>query len=121
MADVLNIPILLGSVRRDRQSPKVAHWLHRLLKADDRIHSELVDLEELAIPIMEERLRLLDDPPAGVVQLGNAVAGFEPGEGETITVIAQDESRFAADVVLLAIGVAILTWALILLSRLMAT
>ena len=81
MADVLNIPILLGSVRRDRQSPNVAHWLHRLLEADDRIHSELVDIEELAIPIMEERLRLLDDPPAGVVQLGNAVAA---GDGLVI-------------------------------------
>jgi NAD(P)H-dependent FMN reductase len=81
MTGILNIPVVLGSVRRDRQSPKIAHWLHRLLEADHRIRSQLVDLEELAIPIMEERRRLLDDPPPGVVQLGDAVAA---GDGVVI-------------------------------------
>jgi len=70
----LNIPIMLGSVRRNRQSPKVARWLHRCLEANDRIRSEVVDLAELEIPVMEERLRLLDDPPRGVVTMSEAIA-----------------------------------------------
>ncbi len=81
MADSLNLPVLLGSVRRNRQSPKVARWLHHLLEADHRTRSQLVDLEELAIPIMGERRRLLDDPPPGVVQLGDVVAA---GDGLVI-------------------------------------
>ncbi len=81
MADILNIPVVLGSVRRDRQSPKVARWLHRLLEADDRIRSEFVDLEKLEIPIMEERLRVLDAPPPGVVTLSDALAS---GDGLVI-------------------------------------
>lgn len=74
MADVLNIPILLGSVRRNRQSVKVAAWLHRLLNEDVRVDGQLIDLEEFALPIMEERLRIRDDPPPGAVKLGDAVA-----------------------------------------------
>lgn len=73
MSERLNIPVLIGSVRRGRQSPKVAHWLHRRLTAEG-IESELLDLEELELPIMEERLRLRDDPPPGAVRLSEAVA-----------------------------------------------
>jgi len=70
----LRIPVLLGSVRRNRQSPKVARWITEALQTDDRITSELLDLEELAIPIMEERLRMRDDPPPSAVKLGDVVA-----------------------------------------------
>jgi NAD(P)H-dependent FMN reductase len=77
----LKIPVLVGSVRRKRQSPKVARWLHGILEADDRVSSELLDLEELALPIMEERLRMRDDPPPGAVRLSEAVAA---GDGLVI-------------------------------------
>ena len=73
MSGKLNIPILLGSVRRQRQSPKVARWMHRRLTAEG-ISSELLDLEELALPIMEERLRMRDDSPDAVLRLSEAVA-----------------------------------------------
>jgi NAD(P)H-dependent FMN reductase len=72
----LNIPVLIGSVRRQRQSPKVARWLHRQLTAEG-ISSELLDLEELAMPVMEERLRMRDDPPPGAVRLSEAVAAAD--------------------------------------------
>lgn len=81
MPETLNIPLVVGSVRRDRQTPKVARWLHHLMKADDRIRSALVDLDDLEIPIMEERLRLLDEPPPGAVTLSGAVAA---GDGLVI-------------------------------------
>lgn len=75
--DELRIPVLLGSVRRNRQSPKVARWIKGALEADDRIASELLDLEELAIPIMEERVRMRDDPPPGAVRLSEALAAAD--------------------------------------------
>jgi len=38
----LRIPVLLGSVRRNRQSPKVARWIEKALEADDRITSGIL-------------------------------------------------------------------------------
>jgi NAD(P)H-dependent FMN reductase len=73
MSDRLDIPVLLGSVRRGRQSPRVARWLHRRLMTEG-IASELLDLEELALPIMEERIRMRDDVPPGANRLSEAIA-----------------------------------------------
>jgi len=81
MGDTVNIPILLGSVRRNRRSPMVARWLHRQFENDERITTRLVDLEELALPIMEERLRMRDEPPPGAVALSQAIAA---GDGLVI-------------------------------------
>ncbi len=77
MGDTVHIPVLLGSVRRSRQSPKVARWITEALQEDDRITSELLDLEELALPIMEERVRMRDDPPPGAVKLSEALASAD--------------------------------------------
>lgn len=79
--DELKVPVLIGSVRRGRQSAKVARWLHGLLAPRDGVASELLDLAELDLPIMEERLRLRDDPPAGAMRLSEAVAA---GDGLVI-------------------------------------
>ena len=76
MAD-LRIPILIGSVRRNRQSPKVARWISRILESDKRIESELLDLEELALPIMEERVRMRDDVPPGAARLSEGLAAAD--------------------------------------------
>ena len=70
----LRIPVLLGSVRRKRQSPKVARWITEALQADIRISSELLDLEELALPMMEERHRMRDDSPPGALKLSETLA-----------------------------------------------
>lgn len=63
------IPVILGSIRRNRESVKVAafalNWLRRL----PRVSAELVDLKELNLPMMEERLRFREDAPAGVLEL----------------------------------------------------
>jgi NAD(P)H-dependent FMN reductase len=63
---MLNIPMILGSTRRERQSPKVARFLHEKLKARPGVTTELIDLAETNFPIMEERLRFRDDPPPGL-------------------------------------------------------
>ena len=76
MSDRLNSPVLLGSVRRGRQSPKVARWLHRRLMTEG-IESELLDLEELALPIMDERIRMRDDVPPGAKRLSEAIAAAD--------------------------------------------
>ena len=64
---MLYLPIILGSVRRGRQSPKVARFLaERLRRAE--VETEILDLLEYNFPVMEERLRLLDNAPPGLVE-----------------------------------------------------
>ena len=55
---------------------------------------------EMVVPIQEELRRQGID-----LRLGNGVAAFEPGPDDTIAVVAQDGQRFAAEMVILAVGV----------------
>ena len=72
MTTPLQIPVLVGSVRRGRQSIKVARFASdRLEKAG--ASAPLLDLAELNLPIMEERLHMRDDPPSGLVRFSQAV------------------------------------------------
>lgn len=73
MPDTLNIPVLVASTRRERQTPKVARHVQRLLSARDGVESALVDLAVLDLPIMEERVRMRDDAPAGALALSAAL------------------------------------------------
>ena len=55
---------------------------------------------EMVAPLQQELERQGVD-----LRLGNAVAALEPGPNDTITVVAQNGERFAAEVVILAVGV----------------
>jgi NAD(P)H-dependent FMN reductase len=69
-----NIPVIVGSTRRGRQTPKVARFIQRRLEERDGIESDLLDLAEYDFPIMEERLRQRDDPPPGLTEFSDRVA-----------------------------------------------
>ena len=65
MSIPLRIPVLVGSVRRGRQSIKVARFaVNRLNRSG--AETSLLDLAEYDLPIMEERLYKRDDPPPGL-------------------------------------------------------
>ena len=68
------IPVILGSTRRGRQSPKVARFIAERMRRSERIETEILDLAEYDFPIMEERLRFRDDPPPGLREFGEKVA-----------------------------------------------
>lgn len=68
------IPIILGSTRRGRQSPKVARFIAKRMTQTDRIETEILDLLEYNFPIMEERLRLRDDPPPRLREFADKIA-----------------------------------------------
>jgi NAD(P)H-dependent FMN reductase len=63
---MFKIPIIVASTRRERKSPRVATFVTNQLKATGRAEPEVIDLLELNLPIMEERLRMRDDPPPGL-------------------------------------------------------
>jgi NAD(P)H-dependent FMN reductase len=62
------IPVILGSTRRNRESAKVAQFVFDWLGRMDQVQTELIDLKELDLPMMEERLRFRDDAPANVLK-----------------------------------------------------
>lgn len=68
------IPVILGSTRRGRQSPKVARFIAERMRRNGSIETEILDLAEYNFPIMEERLRLRDDPPPGLREFSEKVA-----------------------------------------------
>ena len=72
MSTTLRIPVLLGSVRRGRRSIRVARFAAGRLE-EAGAETQLLDLAELGLPIMEERLHKRDDPPPGLVGFSNAI------------------------------------------------
>ena len=62
------IPILLGSSRTLRQSVKVAQFILEELRHWERVQTELIDLREYRLPILEERLNEMSTPLPSVLQ-----------------------------------------------------
>ncbi len=67
------IPIILGSTRKGRQSPKAARFVFKRMQQNNKIETEIIDLLDCRFPIMEERLRNLENPPPGVREFGEKV------------------------------------------------
>lgn len=70
---MLDIPVILGSTRVGRNSPRLARLVHRELQARDGVATSLIDLEALDLPLLHERLRFLEAPPAALVEFGEAM------------------------------------------------
>lgn len=69
----MKIAILLGSVREGRQSHKVAHELAQKFALQTNVEVELIDLAELNLPIMTERLGKMTNPPANIAQFSKSM------------------------------------------------
>lgn len=79
------IPIILGSTRRERQSPKVARFLLARIQRTGRVESEILDLADYNFPIMEERLRRRDDPPPRLQEFADKIA-----RADSIAIVAPE-------------------------------
>lgn len=64
------LPIILGSIRRGRQSSKAARFIETHLRQHGQVETEILDLAEYDLPPMVERVRLRQDSPAGALALG---------------------------------------------------
>ena len=67
------IPIIAASTRRDRQTIKVARFVLARLQQLSGVQTELLDLLEYNLPIMEERLHRRDDPPPRLQEFGDKI------------------------------------------------
>lgn len=68
------IPIILGSTRRGRRTPRAAYFIADRMKQTRRIKSEILDLVEYEFPMIEERLRFRDDPPPQVLEFSEKLS-----------------------------------------------
>jgi NAD(P)H-dependent FMN reductase len=66
-------PVLLGSVRDGRMSSRVAKFIEGSLRATSAFEPEILDLRELDLPIMEERLRMQKTPSSVLVEFGQKI------------------------------------------------
>lgn len=64
----LVIPILLGSTRIGRQSLKVAEFILGEMVAKEAIETEILDLSKYNLPLLEERLSQMKEPPDNLLQ-----------------------------------------------------
>ncbi|MHB8423409.1 MAG: NADPH-dependent FMN reductase [Leptospirales bacterium] len=67
------IPVLIGSVRRGRQTPKAALFIQYQMERTGKIAAPLLDLLTINLPVMEERLAYRDDPPPNLQVLSDRI------------------------------------------------
>lgn len=68
MSTSLFVPVILGSVRDGRNSPRLARLLELKLRERPDTETEIVDLLEYDLPLLRERLRNLEEPPEALVR-----------------------------------------------------
>jgi len=66
------VPVIIGSTRRGRVTPRVATFVTSRLSAAG-LAFEVIDLADAGLPFLEERLMYLEDPPPSVVRWGKAI------------------------------------------------
>jgi NAD(P)H-dependent FMN reductase len=70
---MFRIAVILGSIRRNRESCKVATFAMESLCALG-VQAELIDLKDANLPMMEERLRFRNDAPASVAEFSSKIS-----------------------------------------------
>jgi NAD(P)H-dependent FMN reductase len=81
------IPVILGSIRRNRESIKVAQFAMRYLQSMHVVDAELLDLREMNLPMMEERLRFRDDAGPELLEFSAKI-----GRADSILIVTPEYS-----------------------------
>ena len=84
---MFHIPDILGTVRRNRESGKVAGFALNCLKEFACVKTELLDLKEMNLPMLEERLRFRDDAPPSVTAFSETIK-----RADAIVIVAPEYS-----------------------------
>lgn len=66
------VPVIIGSTRRGRITPRVAVFMRSRLETAG-LRTRMIDLAELNLPFLEERLKNLSKPPQSVAQFGEII------------------------------------------------
>lgn len=72
-----NITILYGAVREGRLSIRAAKAVEKALTASGKCQVTLIDLKDYNLPVMEARLRDMDNPPEALTFISNALTNAD--------------------------------------------
>lgn len=72
-----NIPILLGTRRKDNLSSRVARYILRRMGDFDNVESPFLDLGEFDFPVLEERLSEMELLPPGLQEFVDILAAAD--------------------------------------------
>ncbi|WP_414623147.1 NADPH-dependent FMN reductase [Calothrix sp. CCY 0018] len=81
----LSIPILLGSCRNGRKSLKVAQFILGELLQNNCIQTELIDLGEYKLFMLEERLKEMEETPPNLLRFCSKL-----GEADGILIVTPE-------------------------------
>ncbi|MDX1583645.1 MAG: NAD(P)H-dependent oxidoreductase [Thermoanaerobaculia bacterium] len=69
----MNVGIIVGSTREGRKTIRVARWIENRLRRREGVEVSFVDLEELDLPVMRERVRFSESPPESALKLSETI------------------------------------------------
>ena len=72
LRNMAQIALFVGSVRRDRQGIKVAHWIEEKLTARGHI-VYFIDPLELNLPLLDRMYKEMENPPSKLRDLQNKI------------------------------------------------
>ena len=70
---MLKITILYGAVREGRLSIRAAKALKRTLEQSGKAEVTFIDIKDYNLPVMEARLKDMENPPANLVEISAAL------------------------------------------------
>ncbi|MBK8711681.1 MAG: NAD(P)H-dependent oxidoreductase [Niastella sp.] len=67
------ITIISSSVRQGRMSNRVALYFKNYLKENHQINAGIIDLQEMSLPLLNERLKYLENPPTALLRISEEI------------------------------------------------
>lgn len=71
------ITILYGAIREGRLSIRAARALETALKNSGQAEVTFIDIKDYNLPVMERRLKFMDNPPENLVTISKALSGAD--------------------------------------------
>ncbi len=70
---MFKITILYGAIREGRLSIRAAKALQNALQPSGKATVTFIDIKDYNLPVMEARLKDMENPPAGLLEISNAL------------------------------------------------
>lgn len=70
---MFKITILYGAIREGRLSIRAAKALQNALQQSGKATVTFIDIKDYNLPVMESRLKDMENPPAGLLEISNAL------------------------------------------------
>ncbi len=70
---MFKITILYGAIREGRLSIRAAKALQHALQKSGKAEVTFIDIKDYNLPVMEARLKDIENPPAGLLEISNAL------------------------------------------------